>query len=165
MWNLFKVNSKRHQNDFNNEDTRTTSITSFQCLYCWLWTYFTPLVFLFPWTGKHLPRISSIGTLKKSYFGKFHLIPKKYTHHSPCRVKVNTADLRNSAEGGLCHEFFLVTFVIFLTFQKRLFSSTPVYLETHQKIDSWDSRNVFRIMSNIYNGALWRNSERFQKVP
>ena len=26
----------------NNKDTRTTSITSFWCLYCKLWTYFTP---------------------------------------------------------------------------------------------------------------------------
>ena len=26
----------------NNKDTRTTSLTSFWCLYCLLWTYFTP---------------------------------------------------------------------------------------------------------------------------
>ena len=25
----------------NNKVTRTTSLTSFWCLYCWLWTYFT----------------------------------------------------------------------------------------------------------------------------
>ena len=33
MWNKFKV---------NNKDTRTTLLTSFWCLYCWLWMYFTP---------------------------------------------------------------------------------------------------------------------------
>ena len=33
MWNRFKV---------NNKDTRTTSLVSFWCLYCYLWTYFTP---------------------------------------------------------------------------------------------------------------------------
>ena len=33
MWNLFKVNYR---------DTRTASLTSFWCLYCKLWTYFTP---------------------------------------------------------------------------------------------------------------------------
>ena len=32
MWNLFKV---------NNKDTRTTSMTSFWFLYCWLWIDFT----------------------------------------------------------------------------------------------------------------------------
>ena len=31
--NMFKV---------NNKDTRTTSVTSFWCLYCQFWTYFTP---------------------------------------------------------------------------------------------------------------------------
>ena len=31
-WNVFKV---------NNKDTRTTSLTSFWCLYCWLWTNIT----------------------------------------------------------------------------------------------------------------------------
>ena len=31
--NMFKV---------NNKDTRTTPLPSFWCLYCWLWTYFTP---------------------------------------------------------------------------------------------------------------------------
>ena len=33
MWNMFKINTK---------DTRTTPMASFWCLYCWLWTYFTP---------------------------------------------------------------------------------------------------------------------------
>ena len=33
MWNIFKV---------NNKDTRTTSLSSFWCLYCYLWTYFSP---------------------------------------------------------------------------------------------------------------------------
>ena len=33
MWNLFKV---------KNKDTRTTSVTSFWCFCCQLWTYFTP---------------------------------------------------------------------------------------------------------------------------
>ena len=32
LWNRFK---------FNNNDTRTTSVTSFWCRYCWLWTNFT----------------------------------------------------------------------------------------------------------------------------
>ena len=32
-WNLFKV---------KNKDTRTKSLASFWCLYCKLWTYFTP---------------------------------------------------------------------------------------------------------------------------
>ena len=32
VWNLFKVKYK---------DIRTTSLTSFWCFYCWLWTYFT----------------------------------------------------------------------------------------------------------------------------
>ena len=32
MWNMFKVNKK---------DTRMTSMTSFWCLYCFLWTYST----------------------------------------------------------------------------------------------------------------------------
>ena len=26
----------------DNKDTRTTPLVSFQCLYCYLWTYFTP---------------------------------------------------------------------------------------------------------------------------
>ena len=25
-----------------NRNSRTTSLTSFRCFYCWLWTYFTP---------------------------------------------------------------------------------------------------------------------------
>ena len=29
VWNMFKV---------NNKDTKTTSTTSFWCLYCWLWS-------------------------------------------------------------------------------------------------------------------------------
>ena len=33
MWNMFKV---------NNKDIRTTLLASFWCLYCYLWTYFTP---------------------------------------------------------------------------------------------------------------------------
>ena len=32
LWKLFKV---------NNKDTRTTSMTSFSCLYSWLWVDFT----------------------------------------------------------------------------------------------------------------------------
>ena len=27
--------------EVNNKETKTTSMTSFSCLYCWLWTYFT----------------------------------------------------------------------------------------------------------------------------
>ena len=33
LWNQFKV---------HNKDIRTMSVTSFWCLYCYLWTYFTP---------------------------------------------------------------------------------------------------------------------------
>ena len=33
VWNMFKV---------SNKDNRTTPMASFWCLYCQLWTYFTP---------------------------------------------------------------------------------------------------------------------------
>ena len=33
VWNMFKV---------NNKDIKTTPMASFWCLYCKLWTYFTP---------------------------------------------------------------------------------------------------------------------------
>ena len=38
MYHIFKV---------NNKETRTTSMTSFWCIYCELWTYFTPFSSVF----------------------------------------------------------------------------------------------------------------------
>ena len=55
----------------NNENTRTTSVTSFWCLYCWLWICFTPFssvsivcfVVFFCWVDTKW--VSSIGNLVK----------------------------------------------------------------------------------------------------
>ena len=40
LWNMFKVNDK---------DTRTISMTSLWCFYCWLRTYFTPSSSVYCW--------------------------------------------------------------------------------------------------------------------
>ena len=37
----FSSNWER-SDEVNNKDAKTMSLTSFWCLYCWLWTYFTP---------------------------------------------------------------------------------------------------------------------------
>ena len=46
---LFKVNNKNKKKVYNiskvnNKNTRTTSVTSFQCLHCYLWTHFIPFL-------------------------------------------------------------------------------------------------------------------------
>ena len=42
-WNSTMETQEQYGNMFkvNNKDARTTSMTSFLCLYCYLWTYFT----------------------------------------------------------------------------------------------------------------------------
>ena len=52
----------------NNKDTRVTSLTSFWCLYCYLWTCFTPFSSVFTVNFEQVNMCCRNQLLKKSYF-------------------------------------------------------------------------------------------------
>ena len=52
----------------NNKDTRVTSLTSFWCLYCYLWTCFTPFSSVFTVNCEQVNVCCRNQLLKKSYF-------------------------------------------------------------------------------------------------
>ena len=60
VWNKFKV---------NNRDTRITWMTSFWCLYCYLWTYLTP-VFSVSIVDVELNGLCSNSVCKREYNGQ-----------------------------------------------------------------------------------------------
>ena len=61
VWNVLKV---------NNIGTKTKLLTSFWCLYCWLWTYFTPFLVLL------------LLTLNRWMFSEFLIYEKKYCRNT-----------------------------------------------------------------------------------
>ena len=73
LWNMFMCNKK---------DTRTTPIASFWCLYCYLWTYFTPwsTVSIVNFEQVNASWINSLNATRQIY--KSNSIPK--CHISAC---------------------------------------------------------------------------------